>query len=462
MQLSPLKQELKQLFHIGLPIAITQLAHNGISVTDTMMAGRVSPVDLAGVAIGSSVWVPVFLFMAGTLVATTALVSRAYGAGRHRDIVQVTHQSFWLALILSTIAFILCRFPSLYLNWLNIEPEVQEVAEGYLAGISWGIPAIALYQVLRGYCEAQTDTRSVMILTLTALSINIPANYLFVFGGLGIPAMGGAGTGYASGVVMWISLIMILVYTRFNWRYGPNRLFQEWAPPHKKQLSEVARLGFPIGLAIFFEAALFCATSLAIAPLGAHTLASHQIVISITSFIFMIPLSIAMATTVRVGNLLGKEQYRQARFSAFCSVGLALAIAFITASSLVLLRGFIVSWYTPDLQLQQTAAALLLIAALFQFSDAIQATSSGALRAYKDTRAIMVITFTAYWLVGFPFALLLGYSESLTWFQGAQGFWVGLVIGLTFAAVLLARRLNRLSKSQIENQHDTLRELQSL
>src|SRR5690554_3462286 len=271
MYLPPLKQELRQLFHIGLPIAITQLAHNGISVTDTMMAGRVSPVDLAGVAIGSSVWVPVFLFMAGTLVATTALVSRAYGAGRHRDIVQVTHQSFWLALILSTIAFILCRFPSLYLNWLNIEPEVQEVAEGYLAGISWGIPAIALYQVLRGYCEAQTDTRSVMILTLTALSINIPANYLFVFGGLGIP----------------------------------------------------------IGLAIFFEAALFCATSLAIAPLGAHTLASHQIVISITSFIFMIPLSIAMATTVRVGNLLGKEQYRQARFSAFCSVGLALTIAFI-------------------------------------------------------------------------------------------------------------------------------------
>src|SRR5690606_7086724 len=124
MQLSPLKQELKQLFHIGLPIAITQLAHNGISVTDTMMAGRVSPVDLAGVAIGFSVWVPVFLFMAGTLVATIALVFCVYGVGRHRDIVQVIYQSFWLVLILLTIVFILCRFPSLYLNWLNIELEV--------------------------------------------------------------------------------------------------------------------------------------------------------------------------------------------------------------------------------------------------------------------------------------------------------------------------------------------------
>lgn len=452
MHLPSIKQELRQLFHIGLPIAITQLAHNGISVTDTMMAGRVSPIDLAGVAIGSSVWVPIFLFMAGTLVATTALVSRAYGGGRQREIVLVTHQSFWLALGLSALAFLLCRFPSLYLDWLNIEPEVQTVAEGYLAGISWGIPAIAAYQVLRGYCEAQTDTRSVMILTLAAVSINIPANYLFVFGGLGIPAMGGAGTGYASGLVMWISLIMILAYTRFNRRYEPCRLFLQWAPPHKKQLGELARLGFPIGLAIFFEAALFCATSLAIAPLGAHTLASHQIVISITSFVFMIPLSIAMATTVRVGNLLGQEKYSHARFSSFCAVGLALAIACITAASLVLFRDFVVSWYTPEVQLQQAAAALLLIAALFQFSDAIQATSSGALRAYKDTRAIMYITFTAYWLIGFPCALLLGYSDQIQWLQGAQGFWLGLVIGLTFAAVLLGRRLNRLSKSHIQEQ----------
>src|SRR5690606_12021185 len=194
MYLPPLKQELRQLFHIGLPIAITQLAHNGISVTDMMMAGRVSPVDLAGVAIGSSVWVPIFLFMAGTLVATTALVSRAYGGGHPKDIVQITHQSFWLALTLSVLAFILCRFPSLYLDWLNIEPEVQAVAEGYLAGISWGIPAIAAYQVLRGYCAAQTDSRSVMILTLAAVSIHIPANYLLVFGCFGIPVLRRAGS----------------------------------------------------------------------------------------------------------------------------------------------------------------------------------------------------------------------------------------------------------------------------
>lgn len=451
MQLSPVKQELKQLFRIGSPIAITQLAHNGMSVTDTIMSGRVSPVDLAGVAVGSGVWIPIFLFVAGVVVATTALASRAYGGGRHDAIVHITHQSVWLALMLSVAAFILCRIPFIYLNWLDIEPEVQAVAEGYLAGISWGVPAIAVYLVFRSYCEAQTDTRSVMILTLIALSLNIPLNYLFVFGGLGIPAMGGAGTGYASGLVMWASLFMILAYTQWHRRYEPNRLFRKFAPPHGKQLGELARLGFPIGLAIFFEAGLFCAASLAIAPLGANTLAAHQIVMSVTSLVFMIPLSIAMATTVRVGNLLGQEQARQARFSAFCSVGLGIAFACLTATALVLLRDLVVHLYTPDILVQQAAATLLLMAALFQFSDAIQATSSGALRAYRDTRAIMVITFTAYWVIGFPCALILGYSE-IPWLEGAQGFWLGLVIGLTFAAVLLSRRLNKLSRRQIEEQ----------
>ncbi len=437
-----IKTEFRALFQIGGPIAITQLAHNGISVVDTLMAGQVSPHDLAGVAVGSSIWIPLFLFMTGVIIATTALVSHAFGGGRHELIVGLVRQSAWMALALAIGAIVLCRTAPFYLPWFQLEPAVQEVAQGYLRGISWGVPAIALYQVLRCYCEAQTDTRSVMVLTLIALAINIPANYLLIHGGWGIPPLGGAGCGYATALVMWISLGLTVGYIRFSKRYRHHDLFGRLEAPQRTHLNELFRLGLPIGLAIFFEAGLFCAATLALAPFGAIPIAAHQIALSITSLTFMIPLSIAMATTVRVGNLLGQEQSAEARFTSFTAIGLGLAFAVVTASIMVLFRGTIAGWYSPDALVQQMAGHILLIAAFFQFPDAIQVTCSGALRAYKDTRVIMLITLVAYWFVGFPIGLWLQHTGPVAALHGATGLWVGLAIGLTTAALLLLHRLN--------------------
>ena len=441
-----IKTEFRALFQIGGPIAVTQLAHNGISVADTLMAGQVSPQDLAGVAVGASIWIPLFLFMTGVIIATTALVSHAFGGGRHELIVRLVRQSAWMALALAIGAIALCRAAPFYLSWFQLAPAVQEVAQGYLRGISWGAPAIALYQVLRCYCEAQTDTRSVMVLTLIALAINIPANYLLIHGGLGIPALGGAGCGYATALVMWISLGLMIGYIHCSKRYRHHDLFGRLEAPERTQLNELFRLGLPIGLAIFFEAGLFCAATLALAPFGAVPIAAHQIALSITSLTFMIPLSIAMATTVRVGNLLGQTQPAEARFSSFCAICLGLGFAVVTASIIIFLRGTIASWYSPDVLVQHMAGQILLIAAFFQFSDAIQVTCSGALRAYKDTRVIMLITLFAYWFIGFPVGLWLGHTGPVATLQGATGLWVGLAIGLTTAALLLLHRLNRRSR----------------
>ena len=442
----PIKTEFRALFQIGGPIAVTQLAHNGISVADTLMAGQVSPQDLAGVAVGASIWVPLFLFMTGVIIATTALVSHAFGGGRHGLIVHLVRQSAWMALALAIGATLLCRTAPFYLSWFQLDPAVKEIAEGYLRGISWGVPAIALYQVLRCYCEAQTDTRSVMVLTLIALAINIPANYLLIHGGFGIPPLGGAGCGYATALVMWISLGLMIGYIRYSKRYRQHDLFGRLEAPARAQLNELFRLGLPIGLAIFFEAGLFCAATLALTPFGAVPIAAHQIALSITSLTFMIPLSIAMATTVRVGNLLGQAQPVAARFSSFSAIGLGLAFAVLTASCMVLFRNIIAGWYSPDALVQHLAGQILLVAALFQFSDAIQVTCSGALRAYKDTRVIMLITLVAYWFVGFPIGLYLGYSGPVPILQGATGLWIGLAIGLTAAALLLLHRLNQRSR----------------
>lgn len=441
-----IQSEIRSLIRIGWPICVTQLAQSGIATTDTLMAGRVGAVDLAGVALGASIWMPVFLFMTGVIIATTALVSHAYGGGRDREIVSTVRQACWMALGLGLLAFFLCRSSNLYLGWLNLEPEVQAVAEGYLNGIAWGIPAMAIYQVLRCYCEAQTDTSSVMVLTLLGLIVNIPANYLFIFGGLGISPMGGAGCGYASALVMWIGLALMILNVQCRGRYRHHQLFNQWQRPDAAQLSGLLRLGVPIGLAIFFEAGLFGGASLALAPLGAITLAAHQIAISVTSLVFMVPLSIAMATTVRVGNLLGKNAFHQARLGSLCAVGLGLTIACLTATVMTLAALPIARLFTPDIQVQQLAASILVIAALFQFSDVVQVTCSGALRAYKDTRAVMLITLFAYWILGFPIALWLAYADTPALVQGVQGFWVGLVIGLTAAAILLLRRLLRISR----------------
>lgn len=450
--LSPARRtltEVKALLALAGPIIIAQLANTAMGFVDTLMAGRVSPRDLAAVALGNSIWIPVLLLMNGILMATTAKVARKVGAGNHALIGPLVRQALWLALGIGLLATLLLFGAEPVLTLMGVEDSLRATAMGYLQAVAVGFPALALYQVLRGFSDGLGSTRPSMVIGILGLLLNIPANYIFIHGKLGLPAMGGVGCGWATALVMWFMLGAMLWWVRWAPVYRSSQLFAHLERPQWPAIRDLLAIGLPIGIAIFAEASIFSVIALLIGSLGASVVAGHQIALNFSSMVFMIPYSLAMAATVRVGQALGRGAPRAARFSAGVAMATALAYACVSASLMLLLREDIARLYTPDAEVLAVAGALLVYSALFQFSDAIQVTAAGALRGYQDTRATMLITLLAYWGIGLPIGYGLGLSDWLGAPSGPQGLWQGLVVGLTCAAVLLGVRLQRIGRRAV-------------
>lgn len=441
--------ELRQLTRLSLPLILAQLSHMAMGFVDTVMAGRVSPADLAAVAIGSSVWFPVMLFVAGLLMALTPMVAHHFGAADHHKIPAVLHQGLWIALFLGLGGFLLLRNMEWLLELLKLDKEVQRLAAGYLRAVAWGFPALAIYQALRSFSEGISLTRPIMLIGFLGLACNIPANYVLIYGKLGFPALGGVGCGWATALVMWVMMLALagLILHGRGYRFLPP--LAVWQPPAPELLGRMLRLGFPIGISFFIETSLFAVIALLVASLGTTVVAGHQIALNFTSLIFMVPLSFSMAITIRVGQTMGARQPATARFSAYSGILTTLVIAALCSSLILLLAPQIATLYTPDSEVRQIAVGLLFFAALFQISDALQVSAAGALRGYKDTRIPMIITFIAFWFIGLPTGYLLGLSDGAGLHLGAAGFWIGLVAGLTSAALLQSLRLWRVSRRSL-------------
>ncbi|MDQ0127105.1 MATE family multidrug resistance protein [Pseudomonas lini] len=441
--------ELKNLLALALPIMVAQLATTAMGFVDTVMAGRVGPRDLAAVALGNSIWVPVFLLMTGTLLATTPKVAQRFGAGTHSEIGPIVRQALWLALVVGLIATIMLLGAEPILHLMKVDPELIGPCMQYLHGIASGLPAVAVYHVLRCFSDGLGRTRPAMVLGLCGLALNIPLNYIFIYGHFGVPAMGGVGCGWATAIVMWVMALGMAGWERWAPAYQSSKLFSRFDWPQWSVIKRLLGIGLPIGIAVFAESSIFAVIALLIGSLGATVVAGHQIALNFSSLVFMIPYSLGMAVTVRVGQALGRQQPREARFAAGVGMGTALAYACISASMMLLLREQIATIYTADPTVIRVAAMLIVYSALFQFSDAIQVTAAGALRGYQDTRVTMILTLFAYWGIGLPVGYALGLTD---WFgtpSGPSGLWQGLIVGLSCAALMLSIRLTRSARRQI-------------
>lgn len=448
-RLQRVSTELYSLLKLATPIIIAQLANTAMGFVDTVMAGRVSPRDLAAVALGNSIWVPVFLLMTGILLATTPKVAQRFGAGAHGEIGPLVRQALWLALAVGGSAAALLWNAEIILTQMNVDPGLIEPAMGYLRGVACGFPAVALYHVLRCFSDGLGHTRPSMILGLGGLALNIPLNYIFIYGKLGVPAMGGVGCGWATGLVMICMFLGMLWWVKWAPFYQPSKIFSHFEWPQWPVLKRLLAVGLPIGIAVFAESSIFAVIALLIGGLGATVVAGHQIALNFSSMVFMIPYSLGMAATVRVGQALGRGEPREARFAAGVSMAAALGYACLSASLMLLLRDQIAQIYTPDRAVILVATTLLVYSALFQFSDAIQVTAAGALRGYQDTRVTMILTLFAYWGIGLPVGYILGLTD---WFgepSGPSGLWQGLVVGLTCAGGMLAVRLAGSARKRI-------------
>jgi MATE family multidrug resistance protein len=449
-----LHTELRSLLILAAPIMIAQLANTAMGFVDTVMAGRVGPRDLAAVALGNSLWVPVYLLMTGILLATTPKVAQRFGGGLHNEIGPLVRQALWLALLVGCAGGLLLWHAQIVLEIMGVEPQLIEPTMGYLRAVACGLPAAALYQVLRCYSDGLGLTRPSMMLGLLGLLINIPVNYIFIYGKLGVPAMGGVGCGWATAIVMWSMLLGMLWWVSRAPYYRANQIFSQFDWPNWTTIQRLLSVGMPIGIAIFAEASIFCVIALLIGAMGATVVAGHQIALNFSSMVFMIPYALGMAVTVRVGQALGRGEPRQARYAAGVGMLVGLAFACISASSMFLSREYIARVYTNDMAVIAVASSLIIFAALFQFSDAIQVTAAGALRGYQDTRVTMLLTLFAYWGIGLPVGYSLGLTDLWGPASGPRGLWQGLIVGLTCAAIMLGIRLVRSGKRRIRQQND--------
>ncbi|MDX5336308.1 MAG: MATE family efflux transporter [Marinobacter sp.] len=435
--------EWRTLAILGGPILIAQVAQMANGVIDTVMAGHASARDLAAVGIGSSLWMPLFLFFMGMLGALQPIISGYNGARQHSKIMPATWQGIYIAAGGTVLMALLLTNVHPILAMLKMDTETASITQGYLNAFAWGIPALLLMNALRGLTDGLGHTRVIMAFSVLSTLINLPLNYIFIYGKLGLPAMGGVGCGWATSLSNGTAAIALLIYLNRSRTFRQFHLLADWVKPNWQGIRYILGIGVPIGFTIFVEASMFSVIALFLAPLGPVIVAGHQIALNVVSLLFMLPLSIGMALTLRVSFLVGAQAPDTARLISRSSLILASAVALIFATLLFVFSAQIAALYTGDQAVRDVTIRLLAFAAMFQVADVIQVTCISALRGYKDTRIPMFIMLFSFWGVGLPLGYVLTFTDLLWPALGAAGFWVGLTAGLTSASVLLGWRLFR-------------------
>ncbi len=441
--------ELRRLLTLALPMVLTQVSQMGMGVVDTIMAGRVSAADLAGVALGGNFFWPLLLLLSGTIMSLTPTVSQLHGAGRQAEAGEVVRQAFYIVLLGGgAVIVFLNNTESLY-RLIGVDERAIPIATAYLQAMSVGLIPILGYFAMRYLCEGLSWTLPAMLIALSALLLKIPLNVLFIYGGPGIEARGGVGCGWASAIVMWYQLLAIVLVVGRS-RVSATGVFDRLSLPDPGAILKLVRLGLPIGLTNFLEISMFSVVTLLIGRLGVDAVAAHQIAASVGGITFMVPLALGMAVSIRVGYNVGAGDLPGARRSGWVAIGVSLAFALLAALAVLFGRELLAGLYSTEAAVLTLAVDLLLFVALYQFFDDSQVTAVGALRGFKDTRAPMWMAVLSYWAVGLPVGVVLGFGwldvAGLEPFEGVRGFWVGLLAGLGVAAVLLVTRFGWLSR----------------
>lgn len=423
---------------ILFPILVTQLGLYSMNFFDTTMSGKVHPNDLAGVAIGSSIWVPVYTGLSGILLSITPIVAQLIGSKNKQEVPKMVVQGLYLSIVISVIVIILGYFSlDPLLNNMGLEQEVKHIAKQYLIALSFGILPLFFYAVIRCFIDALGFTRVTMFITLSSLPINFALNYLFIFGKFGFPRLGGIGAGIASAITYWCITGIAVFIVMKQIPFKDYKVFKIFYSVSIKSWSEILKIGVPIGLAIFFETSIFAAVTLLMSQYNTITIASHQAAINFASFLYMLPLSISMALTIVVGHEIGAKRFKDAKLYSYLGIGMALFLSVLSAGLIYFFRSEIASIYTSNASVLQLTQDFLIYAIFFQLSDAIAAPIQGALRGYKDVNVTFIMALVSYWIIGLPVGYLLASYTTLD----AFGYWIGLISGLAAGAICLSIRL---------------------
>ncbi|MES2149043.1 MAG: MATE family efflux transporter [Pseudomonadota bacterium] len=452
-----LRIEIAALWTLAWPVLVGQLATVGMGVADVAMTGHVSAEELAGVSLGASVWSIILVTVMGIMMAINSVVAHEVGAARFERIPHVLRQALWKGMLVGLLACLVANLSTLVFDHIGLTAAVNAKASTFVHVISIGMPAFACYRALYGYTASINQTKPVMVISCCALLFNVFVNWLLIFGHWGMPALGGIGCAVATAVGIWLMLGAMLAWIAIAPAYRQTYPFTHWEWPHLPEIASMLRLGLPIGVTYFAEVSAFGAVSLLVAVFGVVQVSAHQIALNFSSLVFMVPLSFGIALITRVGQALGEGDAQRARFVAWVGVAMALGFGLASAGFIAVFRWEIARAYSTDPEVQALCVQLLWLAALFQLSDATQVATSSAIRGYKVTRQPMQIQLLAFWGFALPIGYLLGRAPHWGGWtpaapMAAMGFWIGLVVGLTIAAVLLSWSLERVARSAIGHQ----------
>ncbi|OAH60973.1 MATE family efflux transporter [Domibacillus aminovorans] len=437
------RAKVRQFLYILVPILITQLAMFSMTFFDTIMSGRYSADDLAGVAVGSSLWVPVYTGLSGILMSITPIIGHLIGGGQLKKVAFSVMQGIYVSLFIAGVTYALgLLFLMPIMNTMNLEENVRRIAIEYAIGLSFGIIPLFLTAVLRGFIDALGMTRTSMIIMLLSLPLNIFFNYVLIYGKWGFPELGGVGSGYASAITYWLIFFLFAWIVHRRAPFRAYRLFSALPRPSFAKWKEILSLGLPIGLSLFVETSIFSAVTLLMSEYNTQVIAAHQAALNFATLTYMIPMSVSMALTIVVGFEAGARRWADARRYSSIAVIMAVSISLLCTAGIFFFREQVAYLYSTDTEVLELTAGFLLFAALFQLSDAIQAPVQGALRGYKDVNVTFLMTMISYWIIGLPLGWLL--ARFTEW--GPYGYWIGLIIGLTCGAITLSIRLKLFQK----------------
>ncbi|MBH0048692.1 MULTISPECIES: MATE family efflux transporter [unclassified Pseudoalteromonas] len=429
--------EAKRLLSLALPVFLAQVTLILMSVVDTIMAGQVSPTDLAALSIATGIWNPLLLGLQGILLALTGIIAQFSGGGDRKGISHYFQQALYLTAILCCVGFSITYLADTIIFKLDTSPAIANLAYDYIHFVKWGIFGFLTFTVYRNVTEGMGMTKPAFYISLLGLAVNIPVNYIFINGLFGLPAYGGAGCGIATAIVLTVMAIAQVTYCHTSKKVDAKGLLSSFKKPNLTTIGIITKLGIPISLATFFEVTLFACIPLFIAHLGAVAVSGHQIAASVTTLLFMMPLSLSIAISIRIGNLFGQNKMTELKVAVSTSYILAIAIALFLALITFLGRDLISQLYTDSPAVMALASSIMILACVYQLPDALQVAANGILRGLKYTTPISYITFISYWLIGFCLGYVLARTDIIVPAMGPHGFWVGIIVGLSVAAILL-------------------------
>jgi len=441
-------KESKHFFKIGIPIFGSQLSYMIMHTTDTIVSGRYSSEELAGLVLAGAFTFPVYMLFQGIMFAITPIVAQLYGSREFTKIGQKMRQIFWIAIVIAFSIFFIFLFLSKILLFFPLDKNILSISTEYLRAVSVGMFFYVMFRYLSSYSEGMTLTLPVFFVVLFGALINIPLDIIFAFGYFGIPEMGSEGCGYATSIVSMIMFFAMLRIILSSKKYKKTELLKEFNGPSLKVSKEILKLGVPIGVGIFAEMTMFSGAAIIIGQLGDKILSGHAVALNIASILFMLPLAIGLAGSTRVGNLLGEKRFLDAKYSSYVGVSLCFIGALFNMIMLLIFRENFSSIYSKDIEVINVAISLLIYASIFQIPDGIQMGSLGALRGYKDTFAPMVFLIISYWIFAIPLGYFLtnyGFTKPL----GAEGMWISMIMGLILFSIFIFNRLRLVSSRYI-------------